>query len=193
MKYLLLLMAIIFVNQSSFTQQQLEIGTKAPHFSAITFKNNPFNLEETLKGKPVVLLFYRGQWCPYCNKQMSELQDSIQLIYDLGATVIAITPEKPDEIKRTIEKTQANFPIIYDKNHQIMDLYHVTFLLSKAKNALYKGWGIDINEASGNNDNALPVPATYIIGKDGKIKDAFFDENYKNRMSVKDILKALKN
>ena len=177
---------------SSHTQQALKKGENAPVFYAKTTSGKTINLKDIIASKQVVLMFYRGQWCPYCNKQMSELQDSLHLINEIGAKVIAITPEKPEEIDKTIEKTGASFDIIYDKDHRIMDLYNVTFTLSKTKNVMYKAWGIDINKASGNDDYALPVPATYIINNDGKIKGLFFDENYKNRMTVKKILEVLK-
>ena len=90
------------------------------------------------------------------------------------------------------EKTKAQFPIIYDKNHLIMDAYDVTFVLEATKQKLYLLGGIDIDEASGNEDHVLPVPATFIIGTDGKIIARHFDKNYKNRMSVKEIVSILK-
>ncbi|WP_066632294.1 peroxiredoxin family protein [Labilibacter marinus] len=187
---------IIALILSTFTlvsaQKELAIGSKAPTFEATSNTGHKINLTELNKNKQLVLLFYRGQWCPHCNRQLNELQDSLKMIEDLGATVLAITPEKQEEIKKTLEKTNAAFNIIYDKDHKIMDSYQVTFALSKANNIKYKAWGIDINKASGNDDLALPIPATYIIGKDGKIKGSFYDEDYKRRMTVKEILEVLK-
>ncbi|MGQ1786540.1 peroxiredoxin-like family protein [Saccharicrinis sp. GN24d3] len=188
-----LMIALLFVSLIlTNAQEALTLEDKAPNFRAVTTKGDVIDLSEITRQQQIVLFFYRGQWCPYCNKQMSELQDSLDFITNLGARVIAITPEKPEEVEKTIEKTGASFDIIYDENHKIMDKYKVTFKLPKTKHAKYKAWGIDINKASGNSDYALPVPATYIIDKNGIIKGSFFDEDYKKRMSVKEVVEILK-
>lgn len=192
MKSTIFLALMLIAFSSTDAQQVLPLNSKAPIFKAVTAQGNTIDLSEVTKQKQVVLMFYRGQWCPYCNKQMSEMQDSLQFIRDLGATVIAVTPEKPEEIAKAVEKSGASFDIIYDKNHQIMDMYNVTFTLSETKKNQYKTWGIDINKASGNDDYALPVPATYIIDKNGNIKGTYFNEDYKKRMSVADILEVLR-
>lgn len=192
MKNLLFTSLLFFSIISLHAQKALKTGSRAPEFIATTTQQKNFDLKNIVKDKQVVLMFYRGQWCPYCNKQLSELQDSLKFITDESAVVIAITPEKPDQIDETIKKTGATFDIIYDKNHRIMDLYQVTFNLPKTKNTLYKSWGIDINKASGNDDLALPVPATYIINNKGIITGSFFDEDYKNRITVKEIVATLR-
>ncbi|WP_430933824.1 peroxiredoxin family protein [Saccharicrinis sp. 156] len=192
MKNLLFITLLLMAITTTEAQQVLPTNSKAPNFKATTNHGDVIDLSEITRQQQIVLFFYRGQWCPYCNKQMSELQDSLDFITNLGARVIAITPEKPEEVEKTIEKTGASFDIIYDENHKIMDKYKVTFKLPKTKHAKYKAWGIDINKASGNSDYALPVPATYIIDKNGIIKGSFFDEDYKKRMSVKEVVEILK-
>lgn len=124
---------------------------------------------------------------------MSDLQDSLDFIIQAGASLVAITPEKNSEIKKTISKSGASFSIIYDEGHKIMDAYKVTFRNSDVRNALHLMAGININKASGNTDNVLPVPATYIIASDGRIMGRHFDLDYKQRMSVDAIIKILKN
>ncbi len=180
---------------SLFAQAQkpepLFIGDKAPNFLALDQFENRVSLKDQLKNGPVVLVFYRGQWCPHCNRHMSQIQDSLQLILDAGASVIAITPEKGEKIKKTMQKTGADFSIVYDENHRIMDKYHVTFKLSGWKRFVYGIAGININKASGNKDSALPVPATYIITKDGTIFSSHFNEDYTERMPVVDMLQVL--
>ncbi len=192
MKNVLFIALLFFALSPIKAQQALPLNSIAPVFSAKTAQGKQIDLAKLNNEKQVVIMFYRGQWCPHCNKQLSELQDSLQFITDLGATVIAISPEKPEAIEKTVEKTGVSFDIIHDENHKIMDLYNVTYAMTKAKYAMYKAYGVDINKASGNDDYALPVPATYIIGKNGKIKGAFFDDDYKKRMSVKQILEVLK-
>ncbi|MBS2210476.1 AhpC/TSA family protein [Carboxylicivirga mesophila] len=172
-------------------QEGIRIHEAAPMFKAIDQHGDTIDLAEELAENKVVLLFYRGQWCPYCNRHMSALQDSIHLINAKGARVIAVTPENQEAIEETMTKTGAKFSIIYDKHHQIMDAWDVTFNLSKSKHVAYQAAGININHASGNNDRALPVPATYIISSEGIVTHRHFDKNYKQRMSIQEILDNL--
>lgn len=191
-KFVLLLLLFAF---SSLAQQPepLFIGDKAPNFRALDQYEKPVSLKERLKNGPVIIVFYRGQWCPHCNRHMSQIQDSLQMILDAGASVIAITPEKGEKIQKTIKKSDATFSIIYDENHRIMDKYNVTFKLSGWKRFIYGLGGININKASGNKDSALPVPATYIISTDGTVYSSHFNEDYSERMQVIDMLDVLKN
>ncbi len=171
--------------------EPLYIGDKAPNFVALDQFEKRVSLKEKLKDGPVVVVFYRGQWCPHCNRHMSSIQDSLQMILDAGGSVIAITPEKGEKIEKTVKKSGAAFSIIYDENHGIMDKYKVTFKLSGWKRFIYGLGGININKASGNKDSALPVPATYIIAQDGTIFSSHFNEDYSERMLVKDMLEIL--
>ncbi len=169
----------------------LKAGDAAPPFSAKDQDGNKVSLEEMLKKGPVILLFYRGQWCPYCNKQLASYTDSLQLIKQAGASVLAVTPETPDNIRKTIEKTKASFPVIEDNELAIMKQYRVNFAVDEKTIARYKGYGIDFTEANGSNGANLPVPATYIIGTDGKIKYVFFNTDYRRRVSVRELLENL--
>lgn len=179
----------IFILSTTLTgQEKLTVGTIAPDIEAFDHQDQKIELDRLLESGPVVITFYRGEWCPHCNNYMMNLQDSLYLIKSYGATVIAITPESDMYIDETIGKTGADFSIIWDENHKIMDDYKVSFRLGGTKNAIYKIGGINVSKASGSDHRILPVPATYIIGADGKIKGGFFNEDYTLRMPVKDIL-----
>ena len=194
MNYLKPIITIVFIYLSIpiiVAQKGIQLNEKAPLFEAKDQLGRMISLEKEIGKGKVVILFYRGQWCPYCNRYMSALQDSLHLITQKGAKIIAITPEKNEEINKTIEKTNVSFSVIYDEGHKIMDAYDVTFTMSKTKHILYQTYGININEASGNKDLALPVPATFIISKQGIVINRHFNEDYKLRMSVKDILQSL--
>ena len=186
---------LLIFNVSFFVQAQnpepLFIGDKAPNFVALDQFEKRVSLTERLSNGPVIIVFYRGQWCPHCNRHMSQIQDSLQMILDAGASVIAITPEKGEKIEKTMKKSGADFSIVYDEKHRIMDKYHVTFKLSGWKRFIYGLGGINVNKASGNKDSALPVPATYIIAKDGTIYTSHFNEDYSERMQVTDMLTSI--
>ena len=137
------------------------------------------------------MLFYRGQWCPFCNKQLSHFSDSLQMLMAKGASILAITPETGENIKKTIEKTKSSFPVLEDAGMTIMKMYKVNFTVDDNTVAKYKGYGVDFDKANGSNGANLPVPATYIIGKDGIVKYVFFNKDYRKRASVQDILNNL--
>ncbi len=181
---------MLFVGSFAFAQpypEGLSVGEQAPDFTAKDSKGNKVNLSKELKKGDVVLIFYRGQWCPFCNKQLSNLNDSLTLISSKGATLIAITPETMENVGKTIGKTKASFPIISDDNLAIMKMYRVNFQVDNATQEKYKKYGIDFMAANGSNGANLPVPATYVIGKNGKVKYVFFNPDYRLRPSVKDI------
>ncbi len=169
----------------------LNVGDAAPDFTAKNQSNKDINLKELLKSGSVVLLFYRGEWCPYCNRQLKALEDSMSLITAKGANIIAVSPEKLENISKTIEKTKATYNVVADENSKIMNAYKVAFELDEKTTEKYKGYGVNLTERNGSNGNNLPVPAVYIINKEGKITYRYFDINYKNRATVQEILKNL--
>ncbi len=174
-------------------QKALELGSKAPEFIAEDQNGATISLKESLKTGPVVVVFYRGAWCPYCNMHMSALADSIDLFKPYNATVIAITPEHFEEIQKMRAKTGASFSIIWDKEHKIMDAYQVTWHLGGLKRLFKFFQGVSIKKRTGNKDRALPVPATYIVAQDGSIIGAHFDPDHHERMPVGSMLDVLEN
>jgi peroxiredoxin len=172
-------------------ESKLKVGDIAPTFSGTDQNGNDVALDHLLKDGPVVVIFYRGAWCPYCNKHLSHIQDSIDIILEKASYLLAVTPEVPESIQKTVKKTGADFTIIHDANYQIMDKYGLSFRVDDKTVKRYKMIGINLTRANGNEDNMLPVPATYIIGMDGAIKYLHYDPNYKNRSTVKEILEAL--
>jgi len=126
-------------------------------------------------------------------KQLKKLEDSLQLIKDKGAKLIAVTPEKNEYILKTIEKTKASYSILYDKEMKIMKAYAVAFEIDERTVSRYKNADIDLATANGQKDKVyLPVPAVYIINKEGTILYRYFDADYKKQAPVKDILGNLR-
>jgi len=185
MKQKLLILLTLIMSQNMFSQNTrnaeeakgLTIGSVAPLFKALDADSNEFNLSEALTKGSVVLIFYRGFWCPICNKHLGQIQDSLKLITDSGATVIAISPEKPEYLE-----------------NKISDAYDVTFTPSGSTLLLYNtALGAKLKETHSDDSQRLPIPATYIISKEGTIVWRQFDPNYKNRSTVDEILKNLPN
>ena len=189
--FLLMLSSLAFAQAETVYPEGLKVGDIAPDFSAKDQDGKTISLKQALQKGPVVMLFYRGQWCPYCNKQMSRFSDSLSMLTAKGASVLAITPETSENVKKTIEKTKSTFPVLEDEGMTIMKMYKVNFAVDEKTITKYKGYGIDFDKANGANGANLPVPATYIIGKDGKVKYVFFNTDYRKRASVIDILNNL--
>ncbi len=170
----------------------LAVGDKAPDFEAKDMLGNPIVLSKILAHKPVVLLFYRGYWCPICTRYLKAFQDSIELIQETGAIVLAVTPETADYANETLTETGTSVTLIPDSSNVIMDAYKVSFPVTEAyQNKIKEKLEADIAETNGADAAYLPVPATYIINENGEISWRHFDPNYRKRASVKDILARL--
>lgn len=192
MKKIFFTALIILSAAAAFAQTGLMKGESAPAFTATDNSGKTLDLKTLLKThKAVVLLFYRGQWCPYCNKQMSHLQDSLQMLTAKGAFVVAVTPETDENIGKTVAKTKASFAIIQDKDYSIMKSYKVNYVVADDLFGRLKSHNIDLEKNNGNTDHVLPVPATYIIDKSGKVIFVHFDKDYTKRPPVQTLLNNL--
>ena len=169
----------------------LHVNDKAPAFSANDQNGSNVSLSALTAKGPVVLVFYRGQWCPFCNKQLSHLQDSVSFITGKGATLVAVSPEKPENIQKTIAKTKASYPILFDDGLKIMKSYDVAYAVSGEMLEKYQKYGIDFNQANGSNGANLPVPTVYIINTSGVITYVNFNPDFTKRPSVAEILAHL--
>jgi peroxiredoxin len=167
----------------------LKPGDTAPDFSARDVNNNMVTLAKELENGPVVIIFYRGEWCPVCNRYLSNFQDSLSYVVAAGAKVLAITPEQPSSALKMIKKTGATFTVIPDPTEQIMQRYEVIFSVTEAyQDRIKNKLEADIASNNEKKDAKLPVPATYIINQEGIVVYRQFDLDYHIRASVKDIL-----
>jgi peroxiredoxin len=128
----LLLSILIFTSLGQDSKKVSEtdgigIGDTISNFSATDQHGELFNLETELEKGPVVVIFYRGQWCPYCNKHLSQIQDSLELIESKGAQIISISPENQEHLLESVEKTGAEFRLLYDDGYVISELFDVLF------------------------------------------------------------------
>jgi peroxiredoxin len=191
MKYIFIAAGMLFSMQI-LAQAGLKEGMKAPEFVTMDNAGQKIDLNDILKShKAVVLFFYRGQWCPYCNRYIQRMQDSLQLLVDKGAYVIAVTPETASNIGKTIEKTHASFSIVQDKGYRIMKNYQVNYVVDDTMLSKMNKYGVDLEANNGNKDHVLPVPATYIIDPSGKITFVHFDKDYTHRPSIKALLEKI--
>jgi peroxiredoxin len=167
-------------------------GEKAPRIRGMDQYGNRIDSYELIKEGPFILLFYRGNWCPYCRKHLGNLQDSLQWVIEKGASVLVVTPETPESIDKMVGKTLATFSIIHDEKYKIMNDYGVSFKISELTVPRYLDGVLNkTRKANQNDDDILPVPATFLVDTDHRIRYLHYDPDYRVRLSVSEILKHL--
>ena len=180
------------IDESFGVPSGLKPGDAAPDFNAKDVGGKVVKLSEELKNGPVVIIFYRGEWCPVCNRYLSNFQDSLSYVEAAGAKVLAVAPEKPSSAQEMINKTGATFTVIPDPTEEIMKSYEVFFNVTEAyQQKIRNALEADIATNNDKKDAALPVPATYIINQEGIIVYRQFDLDYHKRASIKDIINNL--
>ncbi|MCB0040501.1 MAG: AhpC/TSA family protein [Caldilineaceae bacterium] len=170
----------------------LQVGDVAPDFVLPDVLGNAVALGDLRAQGPVALSFYRGAWCPYCNLEVQLLQQALPDIQALGATLVAISPQTPDNSLSLAEKHGLAFPVLSDAGNAVARRFGLVFTVPEALRAVYDKLGIDIPAHNGDGSFELPVPGTYVVGRDGTIAFAYANVDYTRRVAVRDILAALR-
>ncbi|MBE9172914.1 AhpC/TSA family protein [Cyanobium sp. LEGE 06143] len=179
------------LEQSGLLEKSLKVGDSIPDFALPNATGETVSMRDLLANGPVVLAFYRGGWCPYCNLELRALQQVLRSIRDTGATLVAISPETPDNSLTTQEKNDLEYPVLSDADNQVARDFGLVFQLPAALLPIYEGFGIDLTAYNGNDHFELPIPATYVVRQDGVIQYAFADVDYTKRAEPSEIVKAL--
>ena len=170
----------------------LAVGAAAPDFTLPDAFGDDVHLAALLRNGPVVLTFYRGAWCPYCNLQLRQLKAVIPHIEAHGAALVAITPQQPDQSRTQVEKDGYPFPILSDLDDRVIKAYRLYFEVSDELDAVYRQrFGLDLTAYNGTGRRGLPVPGTFVIDRDGRVVAAFADVDYRQRAEPADIVRAL--
>ena len=170
----------------------LKVGAKAPNFSLKNPHGKTVKLRSMLRKGPVILVFYRGAWCPYCNLELHALTESLPEFKKYGASIIAITPQTPDKSLEQVKKDGFPFEILSDLDDRVMKAYKLYWEVPPELDAAYKhSFGLDVAAFNGKGRRGLPVPGTLVIDQSGIVRAAFADTDYKKRMEPADILAAL--
>jgi peroxiredoxin len=170
----------------------LQVGAKAPEFSLPDAYGKAVNSADLLKSGPVIVTFYRGSWCPYCNLTLHELQQSLTAFEAEGATLVAISPEQPDLELETVKQHGLLFPVLSDHGLKVAKEFGVVYDLTPELDSLMTGFGVDMAAHNGAAKPELPLGATYVIDQQGIIRYAFLSVDYTKRAEPADILAALR-
>ncbi len=170
----------------------LKVGKKIPEFTLYDIEAKAYTNEDLLKEGPIVIMFYRGGWCPYCTKSLANLSDSLSFIEAAGAKVYAVSPQQPYGMEKTQEKSDTKILLLEDRKGEMMKAFDVAFhVTDKYKEKLMAFAMVDLTEYNMSEEAMLPVPATYVIDQEGKVLYRHFDYDYSKRATAKDIIEAL--
>jgi peroxiredoxin len=176
---------------SGITQRAIKAGNRAPDFRLPDARGGRVRLRDLLTRGPVVVSFYRGGWCPYCNLELRALQNALPAIKLVGAELVAISPQRPDESLSTAEKNALAFPALSDVGSVTATAYGIAFDLAEELRPIYTRFGHALPDKNGDDSWVLPVPATYVIDTNGTVVLAFVDVDYRNRLEPTEIIAAL--
>jgi peroxiredoxin len=177
---------------SGIAERTLNEGDEIPQINLPNAVGTTINVNSMLKDGPVVISFYRGAWCPYCNLELKALQQALPEIKSLDAQLITISPNAPDNSISSIEKHGLEFEVLTDAGNKIAKEFRLVFNLAEELRPIYQQFNFDIPKYNGDESWELPIPATYIINTDGKIVHAFVSADYTQRMEPTEIISKLK-
>jgi peroxiredoxin len=166
-------------------------GDSAPTFTLKDARGGEISLQKLLGEGPVVLAFYRGQWCPYCDMQLRAYQEVLPRIRALGAHLVAISPQTPDESLSTAEKRNLAFSVLSDVGNKVARSYGLVFKVPAGLDGVHKAFGIDLAKSNGDLSNELPVPGVFVIGRDGRIAFSHVNADYRERLEPAELLRRL--
>jgi len=168
----------------------LKPGASVPTVNVTTVEGKSVLLKDALGGKPTVLVFYRGSWCPYCSAHLAELGKIEKDLIAAGYQIVAVSPDKPEGLKQATEKNKLTYTLLSDSKADAAKAFGVAFVVDPAMIERYKGFGIDLQAASGERHSILPVPAVFLVDKSGKITYAYSNPDYRVRIKGADLLEA---
>ncbi len=178
--------------RGTIAKTMLKVGDRAPAILLENAKGATVDVGTLLKKGPVIVIFYRGGWCPYCNLELRAYQAMLSEFAAAGASLVAISPEKPDDTLSTAEKNALAFEVLSDVGQKVGRAFGLVYEFTEELKRAYQGFNLDIPARNGTPDEwALPVAATYIIDRDGRIIYAYTDVDYRDRADPRDVLAVL--
>ena len=169
----------------------LQVGAQVPDLTLPDALNQPVSLSSLWQRGPLVLIFYRGGWCPYCNLELRAWQQHLVALQQLGGQLVAVSPQTPDNSLSTAEKNELAFPVLSDSALAAATAFGVAFEMPPELIELYSRVGHDLPVLNGNGRWVLPVPATYVIDRNGRVAFAHVEADYRERAEPRDVLAAV--
>lgn len=179
--------------EAGIADSALREGSRAPDFTLPDALGEPVSLASLLEQGPVVVTFYRGDWCPYCNLHLRAYQQALPHMTELGATLVAISPQTPDHSLSTQEKKELRFPVLSDGGNTVARRFGLVYPVSEAIRPLYTQLGMNLPAYNGDDAWELPIPGTFVIDQQGTIRLAFAEADYTRRLEPAAIVESLRS
>lgn len=179
------------LENSGIAEKILKVGDKAPEFMLKNHKGKTVSSIELLKKGNVIVTFYRGVWCPYCNTDLAYLKRFKEIFEEKGATMVSISPQTEENNAKIVEQQRLNYDLLSDKGNEIAHQFGLRWKLVDPLKSLYKSFKIELPNFNNDNSWTLPIPARFIIGQDGIIKYAEFSIDYTKRPNPDVLVNAL--
>ena len=167
---------------SGLVSSALQQGGRMPDFELPDATGKIVKSTDLRKRGLLLVSFYRGGWCPYCNLELKALQERYNEISAAGVTLVAISPEIPDFSLSTQQKNNLQFPVLSDQGNKVARQFGLVFTLDASLLPIYQAFGVDIKAHNGDASFELPIPATYLVAKDGSVLEAFVNTDYRTRL-----------
>lgn len=168
----------------------LPLGAVAPTAKLDDAAGNSVDLAKVFRQQPTVVVFYRGGWCPFCNQHLADLAKLLPDLQELGFRVLAISPDRPSELQKTVAKNNLTYTLLSDKSGALTRAFGLAYQVDADTLTALKGHGVDLEAVSGNGRHELPVPAVYLINAKGTITFAHSNPDYKVRLPADELLAA---
>lgn len=168
----------------------LLVSSEIPDVELKNIDNETVRLKELVSQQPSILVFYRGGWCPYCNRQLSDLNAIEEQLYEIGYQLLAISPDRPEKLKATLDKNELGYTLLSDSPMNVSKAFGIAFKVDQETVDRYKSIGLDLEGDSGYDHHLLPVPAVYIVNTDGIVKFNYVNPDYRERINGEVLLKA---
>ena len=191
-KYAIMQQSTKELKEIGLSNNAFKTGQSIPSFELLNASGDLIKSDDLLRKGPLVISFYRGGWCPYCNMELRALQQVLDQIHAFGAQLVAISPETPDSSLTTSEKNELSFEVLSDIDNVFAKQLGLVFQMPEDLREVYHSFNLDVQKHNGNDDYELPMPATYVIDTNGKIIFDFVSEDYTYRLEPEEVLKALR-
>ncbi|WAC75749.1 peroxiredoxin-like family protein [Roseateles sp. SL47] len=176
---------------SGIQARALQVGARVPDLTLPDAMNHPVRLSDLWRRGPLVLIFYRGGWCPYCNLELRAWNEHLPSLKHMGAQLVAVSPQTPDNSLSTSQKNELAYTVLSDSELRASEAFGVAFELPPQLIELYNRVGNDLPVLNGNGRWVLPVPATYVIDREGRVIFAHIEADYRERAEPVLVLDAV--
>jgi peroxiredoxin len=189
---LMLTLSLLAMVALAVELKPLMVGQSVPDAPLTTVEGNSFDLQAAAKEQPLVVIFYRGGWCPFCNTHLGQLQEAEPQLRELGYRIIAISPDRPAKLQESLDKLVLSYTLLSDSTMAAAQAFGIAFKVGGPMLKKLSSYNIDIEAASGEKHHLLPVPSVFIVGTDGVIDFVHANPDYKTRLAPEALLAAAK-